>query len=104
MRWPWSDKVQCLPCESRGEHIEFLMERVKDCPSCRSYAGQIEYIKTLLEREVEGRLKERDEYKRAIDRLIEFKGARPLEQGVSSITPPEAPEADDMARMFDEVA
>lgn len=83
------------------ERIERLEERVADLkaelatardvathPLVQTLASTVEYLKGQLEQERELRLAERDEFKRAVDRVVELAGSRPIGQ-----TPPERPKA-----------
>lgn len=96
------------------ERIVLLEERVADLkaelatardvathPLVQTLASTVEYLKGQLEQERELRLAEREEFKRAVDRVVELAGARPIGQN-----PHERPKApvpfklDDLASVF----
>lgn len=72
----------CNACLMKEQLIDvFMKERQAPCQTCQAYVVQVEYLKSELEKFRKEWRSEREEFKRAVDRLIETAGSHPLGQG-----------------------
>lgn len=101
--WPFAKKDGCLVCEQKNSFIETLLSKIdKPCVGCKNYASQVSYLEGLLEKERQDRKEERAEFKRAIDRVLEAVGSRPVGQGVQQAAPQQQMTAKDLFGIFNE--
>lgn len=101
--WPFAKREGCLVCEQKNQLIETLMKREeKPCQSCATLHEENKYLRSLLENEKQARREERDEFKRAVDRILEIVGSRPVGQGVQQAAPQQQITAKDLFGIFQE--
>lgn len=94
-------KQECFPCKKKEEFIDQLMADHRDCKSCKSLQGVVDYLKAQIDQLHASWESERCEYKRTTDRLLELSGSRPVGQGPTPKPMPSMP-LEKMMGIFDE--
>ena len=101
--WPFAKKDGCMVCEQKNSFIQTLLSKIeKPCVGCDNYAAQVAYLEELLDKERQDRKEERAEFKRAVDRVLEVVGSRPVGQGVQQAAPQQQITTKDLFGIFNE--
>ena len=78
--------TRCRTCDAKDQEIARLA--VKGCQTCLVRADEILYLREQVKTLRQERQVERDEFKRAIDRMIEAFGGRAVGQGIQAPASP----------------
>lgn len=94
-------KKECLSCQAKDVVILQLQKKsTESCPACKNWTDHVAYLQNEIRILREDWKNERDEYKRAIDRLLEQHRVPAVGQGQGGNAQPMS--IKDMMGIFEE--